>query len=275
MSLIETGNIERPIIIVGKPRTGKTTMAMEMLNDPIVCYGNELINDSLPIHQDLLIEEVNYKPNIEEIQTILRKHKGKIILTSINKKSVPKKIINMCKIKLAGSKTYGAEIAPRSIPAEDINPDIFTAARIYLQNPDRERVANILKRVRPADTQIMMWLAENINPNRLIYVDAKVKRRWKQDSFYEMLAYAHDGRFYGKIEYPTKGVYSPLPKICRRLGIKEYHLLSDLLLDEDFILYVKNKLNNTEYRALGLGEKPRKTRPKKIRDRTTTLEDFL
>lgn len=273
--MISMGNKDRPILIVGKPRTGKTTMAMEMLDDPLVFYANEFEADSLPREKDILIEEVNYKPNVEDIQTILRRHKGNIILTSLDKKSVNKSILNMCKIKLAGSKVHGIEIAPRAVPAENNNPDTFTAVRIYLQNPDRKKVSQILKQVRPADTQIMTWLAENINPNKLLFVDAKVKRKWKMDYFYEMLAYAHDGRFYGRVEFPKRKEYSKMPRICRRLGLKEVHLLQDLLYDEDFVAHCKNRLNNTEYRMLGLGEKPRKTRPKKQKDKTMTLEDFM
>lgn len=67
-----------------------------------------------------------------------------------------------------------------------------------------------------------------------------------------------------------------MPKICRRMGLKsnETYLLKDLLLDEDFRKLAKKKLNNVEYRALGIGEKPIKRRVKRV-DKTTTLEDFF
>ena len=277
MSFIEMGQGERPIIIVGKPRTGKTTMAMEMLDDPLQFYANEFVMDSIPSDRDILIEEVGFKPNEEEVAVLLRtRREGKTILTSLDKKSIPKQLASMCKIKLAGSKMYGIVDAPRSTPAENSHPDIFTLLRIYLQNSNREKVADMLKQTRPSDTQIMSWLNENLHPNKLIFVDARVKRRWPQNTFYEMLAYAHDGRQFGKVQFPIRGKYSIMPKICRRMGLKshEIHLLKDLLKDADFRILAKKKLNNVEYRTLGIGEKPVKRRVKR-NDKTTTLGDFF
>ena len=46
------------------------------------------------------------------------------------------------------------------------------------------------------------------NLNKLAYIDAKVKRRWGTDYFYELIAYAYEGiedkRQWG-LAYPTKG----------------------------------------------------------------------
>ena len=55
--------IKRPILIVGKPRTGKTTKALEILSDPIIEYANEFDienNFSIPLDRGILIEEVDY-----------------------------------------------------------------------------------------------------------------------------------------------------------------------------------------------------------------------
>ena len=101
--------IKRPIIIVGKSGTGKSTKALEILDDPIIQYANEysiLDNLSIPIDRGILIEEVNYKPNTDLIVDTLLQYKGQIVLTSLNQKDVPKKIYNLCKLKRAGTTNY-------------------------------------------------------------------------------------------------------------------------------------------------------------------------
>ena len=276
MSFIEMGNVERPVIIVGKPRTGKTTQALEMLDDPLRYYANEFELNSIPMDRDILIEEVDYKANEDEIANLLRMRHIKVVMTSLNKKGIPKKLASMCRIKLAGSKKYGVVEAPRSEPAQNMHPDTFSMVKTYLENTDRDKVANMLKVTRPADTQIMSWLNENMNVNKLIFVDARVKRRWRADLFYEMLAYCHNGKQYGRVQFPKRGKYSQMPYICRRLGLKsnEIYLLKDLLNDESFVKKAKTKLNNAEYRMLGIGEKPKQRRIKR-KDKTTTLEEWL
>ena len=73
-----------------------------MLNDPMIFYANEFTVESLPSDTDVIIEDVHYKPNIKEIMFFIRHFKGNLVLTSIDKKSAPKLILNSCKIKLAG-----------------------------------------------------------------------------------------------------------------------------------------------------------------------------
>lgn len=277
MSFIEMGNVERPVIIVGKPRTGKTTKALEMLDDPAKFYANEFECYAAPMDRDILIEEIDFKANEDEILTLLRmRNESKVVMTSLDKKSIPKKIAAMCRISLAGSATHGFDIAPRSIPPVNNHPDMFSMVKIYLENSDRDRVSEMLKKARPADVQMMTWLNENLNPNKLVFVDARVKRRWKTDSFYEMLAYCHNGKQYGRVQFPKRGKYSQIPKICRRLGLKsnEDYLLKDLLNDESFRKKAKIKLNNVEYRMLGIGEKPKQRRIKR-KNKTVTLDKWL
>ena len=276
MSFIEMGNVERPVIIVGKPRTGKTTQALEMLDEPLKYYANEFELNSIPMDRDILIEEVDFKANEDEILNLLRLRQLKVVMTSLNKKDIPKKIAAMCRIKLAGSKRHGIVDAPRSEPAQNMQPDTFSLVKLYLENSDRDRVANMLKIARPSDTQIMSWLNENMNVNKLIFVDARVKRRWRTDLFYEMLSYCHNGKQYGRVQFPKRGKYSQMPKICRRLGLKSHedYLLKDLLKDESFLKKAKTKLNNAEYRMLGIGEKPKQKRFKR-KNKTVTLDEWL
>ena len=93
--------------------------------------------------------------------------------------------------------------------------------------------------------QIMTWLGLNLNPNKLVFIDGRVKRRWSSDYFYELLAYAHDGRIYSKINYPKRGSYSKVPTILRKLRIKpnQGYLLPQLLKDDEFAKWAKKNAN--------------------------------
>ena len=79
-----------------------------------------------------------------------------------------------------------------------------------VNSPDREHALCLLKHNAPQDTRLMLWLLANKrnNLNKLAYIDAKVKRRWGTDYFYELIAYAYEGiedkRQWG-LAYPTKG----------------------------------------------------------------------
>ena len=113
---------------------------------------------------------------------------------------------------------------------------------------------------KPPDVQLLSWLAPNLHPNKLSFVDFHVGRKWSTEYFYDLLAYAHDGRMNRKMQMPKRRAYSQIPKICRKLKLKpsEVHLLKDLLKDEAFKEYAKSKLDNAECRILKLGEKKRK-----------------
>jgi Cdc6-like AAA superfamily ATPase len=69
-------NTNRPILIVGKSGTGKTTKALEMFDNPIIKYANEYDiedNFSIPKDRGILIEDVHYKSNVDLIvQTIIQ-----------------------------------------------------------------------------------------------------------------------------------------------------------------------------------------------------------
>jgi len=275
-------NQKRAILLTGKAGTGKSTKALTFFdNKPIVVYANSIeLNDISSISKEtgILIEDIHYKPDKEAILYILRHYKGQVVITSINEKSVPKDIKNMCQVKRAGSKQYLREsileLAPRSSEPTSFELDTYSLTHRVLKEPNRDLVANLLKFNKPSDTQILTWLVENIHPNRLIFVDGVVKRRWSQRYFYEMLAYCHNGGV-GRVNMPKRGTYSKIPSICRRLGLKEERLLNQLLLDEDFKKFAKTKLNNAECRLLKIGEKKRrkKTDPV-IVGKQSSLLDF-
>lgn len=273
-------NKNRAILITGKAGTGKSTKAKTFVNDPAIIYANEMDFDvfSQPIDNGIIIEDVHYKPNTQAILTVLRNYKGQVVLTSINEKSVPKEIKNMCQIKRAGSVNHlRNEIATMAIHSEEpssYDRDTFALVHEYLKETNRDTIAKLLLFNKPSDTQIISWLSDNIHPNKLIFVDGVVKRRWSQRYFYEMLAYAHGGNSFGRLSMPMRRKYSEVPKLSKRLGVRNPKILKQLCMDEELVEHFKKKLNNAECRVLKLGEKKKK-RKRKIEIKNKNLEEFM
>ena len=269
MSLINMKNQNRTIIVVGKDGTDKMEKASKLVSsDPIIMYANEYDiedNHSIPADRGIIIRECNYKPNVEAIRKTILEYKGQVVLTSINQKDVPKKLFGMCKLNRATKKSLLdeiKEIAPRSDEPYNYDVDIFTMVGDYLRNPNREVIMNQLKVSEPADVQFISWLAPNLHPNKLMFLDAKVKRRWSKSYFYEMLAYAHDGRMHRKMTPPQRKAYSSIPKILRKLKMRPFqkYLLKDLLKNDDFKEYCRNTLSTTDLRILKLSKERRTKR---------------
>ena len=265
-------NKDRTIVITGKHGSGKSTMAKEMFEDAIIYYANDMeIHDvfSLPKERGIIIEDIHYKPKTDEILNVLRNYSGTVVMTSLNQKDVPSSIKNMVKFKRAGKTEYLRdeikELAPRGEEPFSNERDMFSLIMEYLKNSDRDLVVDLLKFNKPADTQIMTWLIENIHPNKILFVDGVVKRRWSQRYFYEMLGYSYNGKNYSRPSFPKRGSYSKIPYLCRRLKVRDERLLRQLLKDEEFANWARTKLNNSECRLLGLGEKKRKKRKPKIK----------
>jgi len=274
----------RPILLTGKVGTGKTQKAKEMLPNALILYANEMgLKDlgSFPKENGIIIEDIHLKPKKDEILFILRKYRGQVVITSINEKSVPKDIKAMCQIKRAGSKKYLREqileLAPRSQEPLSLEQDTYSLVSMFLKETDRNLIAEMLKHNKPSDTQILSWLVENIHPNKILFVDGVVKRRWSQKYFYEMLAYCHSGKTLGQVKMPKRGKYSQKPKLIKRLGIKtgEERLFQQFKKNEDFVIYAKTKLNNGECRILNLGEKRRRRKTDPIKIEQKTLGDYL
>ena len=276
-------NRVRAILVIGKTGTGKSTKALTFVDNPMVLYANDIDFDvgSLPISDGIIIEDLHYKADKSSILNILRNYRGQVVLTSNNKKSVPKEIVAMCQIKKSGSMNYLAELlkaeAPNSQSPLSFERDTYSLVADFLKEKDRDLMAQLLLFNKPSDTQVLSWLAENMHPNRLIFIDGVVKRRWSQRYFYEMLAYSHTGNSFGGLKMPQRRAYSQIPRLSRRLGVKNPKLLEQLFKDEEFLAHAKKKLNNAECRLLKLGEK-RKGRKKKTDPITVTqsnLEDYL
>ncbi|QDP59651.1 MAG: hypothetical protein GOVbin1753_84 [Prokaryotic dsDNA virus sp.] len=276
-------NTNRAILIVGKTGTGKTTKALEMLpNDPIVRYADEYdIDDNFSISRDrgILIEEVHFKPNIELITKTLLEYKGKIVLTSLNQKDVPKALFNMCKLKRAGSKNHARDKMLES-GCKNIAPDIYELDKSifdltydFAKNKNRDAVVKHLKHNKPFDEQILSWLQDIVGVSKISYLDAKVKRKWPTDYLYELLGYSHDGYFNGKINFPKRRVYDKRPNICNKIGLRksDYDLIDLLKQDDEFQNYIYSNLNKIDRVKVGV------TTKKKIVKKDTsqlTLGDF-
>tara|TARA_R100000908_G_C3700661_1_gene111290 strand:- start:41 stop:781 length:741 start_codon:yes stop_codon:yes gene_type:complete len=244
-------------------------------------YANEYDiedNHSIPADRGIIIRECNYKPNVDVIRKTILEYKGQVVLTSINQKDVPKKLFSMCKLNRASKHSMFdeiKEIAPRSDEPYNYDVDIFTMVGDYLRNPDREVIMNQLKISEPADVQFISWLAPNLHPNKLMFLDAKVKRRWDKSYFYEMLAYAHDGRMHRKMTPPQRKAYSSIPKILRKLKMRPFqkYLLKDLLKNNDFKEHCIKTLSTTDLRVLKL-RKSRQTKRTPVQP-VATLSKWL
>lgn len=278
---LTTMNNNRTILITGKTGTGKSTKALTFVENPIILYANDIDFDvgSFPVEHGIIIEDVHYKPDKDSILNIIRNYTGQVVLTSINEKSVPKEIKDMCKIKRAGSRNYLREAieltAPRSKSPFSFERDTYSLVRGFLKEKDRDLMAKLLLFNKPSDTQILSWLVENMHPNRLIFIDGVVKRRWSQRYFYEMLSYSHGGNSFDRLNMPIRKKYSQIPRLSRRLGVKNPKVLQQLLMDNEFKEHAKKKLNNGECRLLKIGEKRRRRKTDPIRVKQSSLEEFL
>ena len=274
---------ERPILITGKSGTGKTTIAKSMSReDSLIFYANEIEDsDWKSVTTDVIIEEVHYKPNKDVIMNVIRNCKHQIVLTSNDEKSIPTEIKNCCRVKRAGSVCHSLDalkqLAPRSNEPHNIEMSIFELVNDYLKNTNRYQVLENFKHNRPADTQIMTWLGLNIHPNKLVFVDGRVKRRWSSDYFYELLTYSHDGKMYSKTTFPKRGNYSKVPNILRKLKIKpnQGYLLPQLLQDSEFEEWATKRLKSEETRIVGIKDKKRARNAPITPDRTLRLEGWF
>tara|TARA_R110002020_G_scaffold249393_4_gene463331 strand:- start:5877 stop:6713 length:837 start_codon:yes stop_codon:yes gene_type:complete len=277
------GNKERPILITGKTGTGKTTMAKSLVSDNhVMYYANEIeAKDWKSLESDIIIEEAHYKANKDIIMNVIRYCKTTIVLTSNNEKDVPSEIKNSCKLRRAGTIPHALEaikeLAPRSEDPKNVEMSVFELVGDFLKNPNRDEVANNLKKNKPADVQIMTWLGLNLHPNKIAFVDGRVKRRWSQKYFYELLAYSHDGRIYSKINYPKRGAYSKVPNILRKLKIKpnQGYLLPQLLQDQEFEEWAKKRLRSDESRVIGMKDRKKQRNAPITPDRTLKLEGWF
>jgi len=263
MSVFAKMNKTKTQMFIGGYGSGKTTKAIEYAGDNHVkVYADELDESymSLPSDTSLIVEEVSNCSDVNVLLDLMRT-RDNVVLTSLNKKDVSKKIVDMCKVTPLGQTNYWyqeiLEIAPRAEESISDDKQVIDLVGRWLKEKDRDKVASMLLKHRPPETQFMTWLSENMMNERIAYVDGIVKWKWKKEYFYEMMAYTHMGGNYLKFKAPKRASYSDYPNMARRLGLKrkETGLMLDLLCDNDFKEWAKTKLDNKQCRTLGLGEK--------------------
>jgi len=79
------------------------------------------------------------------------------------------------------------------------------------------------------------------------------------------------------LNMPKRGTYSKIPSLLRRLGIKnaDLRIFKQMKKDEAFVKYAKTKLNNSDCRILGLGEKKRRKKTDPIVVKQNSLEEYI
>lgn len=271
----------RPTLIVGGYGSGKTSMAKELMgNRPHQVFpANKIAIDdvySYPKTHGIIIEDVHYKPDKDKLMDLIHFRGEHLILTSLNEKDVPKSIINRCTKKRLGRvdrrQNRIKQIAPQSADPTTLDRSIFDLTMEYMKNPNRMEVLELYKWNKPPDIQILSWIEPNVNVNHLVFADS-IKRRWSSEYFYEILVLSCTGQIQGKPKFAKRRSYSPVPKICGKLGLKakDSYLVKSYLENEEYREWATKKLNADECKILGL-KKPKKKRITKRK--TTRLDEF-
>tara|TARA_R100000664_G_C2726161_1_gene118098 strand:+ start:29 stop:871 length:843 start_codon:yes stop_codon:yes gene_type:complete len=269
------------IILIGGYGSGKTTTAIEMMgNRPYQIYpANDIAIDdiySYPNNHGLIIEDVHYKPMKDKILSLILINPH-IILTSLNEKDVSKTILNMCVRKRLGRTDKRQdkikEVAPNCIKPIDLNKNIYDINFELLKNKDRRQVLKIVKHNKPSDMQLLSWVQPNVDVRSIVFAD-HVMRLWSIDYFYEILTYSLAGYLSGRPSFPKRNTYSPVPKICSKLGLKtrDSYLVKSFLMNDEYKEWATKKLSSDECKILNL-KKPRK-KSVRVTKINKTLGDF-
>ena len=184
--------------------------------------------------------------------------------------------MNVCKRKRLGRTDHRQnkikEMAPNCEKLVDLNKSIYDINFELLKNKNRDEVLKIVKHNKPPDIQILSWLLPNVDVRKVTFAD-HVMRRWSLDYYYEILTYSVSGHLHGRPSFPKRNSYSPVPKICAKLGLKtrDSYLVKSLLNNDEYREWATKKLDSNECKILNL-KKPRKKTPRVYK--TKTLGDF-
>jgi len=266
-------------LLCGGNGAGKTKRARQILGSrPFIEMEacDITIKDiySYPKTHGILIEQVHYKPETQKIIKILSVHPH-VVLTSINEKDVPKSIMNLCVRKRMGQTDNRQELIRMESPNCDkplkFEKSIYDLNIEYLKNKDRHEVLEYMKYNKPADMQILSWVAPNIDVRKIAFSD-QIMRRWSKDYFMEIFVFSWGGNHYGRPKFASRNTYSPVPKICNKLGLKEKdaYLVRAYLKNPEYKEWAISKLDAEECKILGLKKPRRKT----IKYSNTKLGDF-
>ena len=158
----------KPKIFIGKGGTGKTFSAKAEARGPYVIFyaDNILIDDpySFPSDVAIIIEDVHHKANKDKILDLIYAKK-RVILTSHNKKDVPKSIMNACQVKLCGRKNWHDVrlnlIAPNRDSVTVMEDNIWNMTSAYIKMKDRKEFLKGMEILKPAPMQILSWVSKN------------------------------------------------------------------------------------------------------------------
>jgi hypothetical protein len=273
---------KKPKIFIGKSGTGKTYNAEAEINmkDYVIFQANDIdIEDvySWPMEVGIIIEDVDYKPDKEKIIDLI--HSGRnIVLTSKNKKDVPKAIINSCTVKLCG-KLNRTQFKIKTLYAkncDEVNTfeaNMWSLTGNYIKMKDRDDFYRGVRLHEPPPMQILSWASASMpNNNKLAFV-ASTLHRWPTEYFYALLAYSWEGGYVTMVP-PKRKSSSLYPSICKKLGLKptEAYLIIKLTRNAEYAKWAATKLLPEECKVLGI----KKERRKRITMRKTKgLEEYL
>jgi hypothetical protein len=272
---------KRPKIFIGKWGTGKTTKTTIEIagRDYVSYYASDIkIDDPYSIQDNLMvvIEEVNIKPQKEIIMDLI--HAGvDLVLTSHNKKDVPKEIINACEVKMCGSKNHYQNLYLLTCKNMEkyvsFNDSIWNIMSVYVKSKNRNKFYKDLVKLSPPPMQLISWAIATFPENPRLQVVSSMMNRLSKDYFYAIFAYSWDGG-YRKIIPPHRKANNPYPAIAVKLGFKadETYILKRLIKEQAYAEFVSKKLTEAECRLIGVKKKKRST--PKIRPRKK-LEDFI
>ena len=274
--------IKKPKIFIGKAGTGKTYSAKASIEtkEYIECHANDIpIDDvySWPMDVGIIIEDVHYKADKDKIVDLI--HSGRhVVLTSHNKKDVPKAIINICQVKLCG-KTNRNQIRIKTLFAKNceevktFEANMWSLSSNYIKMKDRDEFYRGVVLHEPPPMQILSWVSASMpNNNKLTFV-ASALHRWPKDYFYALLAYSWEGG-YVTLAPPQRKASSLFPSICLKLGLKETdgYLVKNMVRNPDYAKWAARKLLPEECKVLGIKkEKRRRVTSRKMKG----LEEYL
>ena len=268
--------MNRVRMIIGGFGSGKTTTAINLMgNRPYkIVYANELNNFdiySYPKKYGLIIEEIEFKPDTKKLLEIIDVKGDNLIITSLNEKEIPNSILNKCvKMRLGTIDNRQKSItnAPNRNIINCVEMNIRDLTLEWLRNTNRDEVQKLLKHNKPSAIQILSWIEPNVDTGVISLADS-IKWEWNRNYFYEILSYGYEGNYRGQLKFNKRRTFSPLPKICEKLGLKysDSYLVKSLIMNDEYREYAISKLDSKECKILGI-KKPRKKREsvRKMRD---------